>query len=71
MYVNSKRLGLLDPSIKLESFLRNFLAKELPDDIHELCNNKLFINLTHFISFKPMLVSEYLTKNDLIDVFCT
>ncbi|KII66618.1 Patatin-like phospholipase domain-containing protein 3 [Thelohanellus kitauei] len=71
-YVTSKKFGLIDPFLKLETYLRGVLRDELPEDIHRLCTNRLFINLTHFRSFKPKLVSEYHTKEDLIDaIICS
>jgi hypothetical protein len=40
----------------------------LPENAHELCTNKLFISLTRYSDFKNVVVSEFETREELIQV---
>ena len=44
------------------------LEEALPSNAHELCTGKLLISLTRVSDGANVVVSEYPTKKDLIDV---
>uniref|UniRef100_A0A6B2G070 1-acylglycerol-3-phosphate O-acyltransferase Pnpla3 (Trinotate prediction) n=1 Tax=Myxobolus squamalis TaxID=59785 RepID=A0A6B2G070_MYXSQ len=70
--IKSKKLGIFDPFLRISQLIKKYLENNLPENIHELCTDRLFINLTEFPSRKPFLVSKYHCKSDLIDaIVCT
>ena len=69
--VHKQRGGLLNPSICLMSRLREFLGVHLPDDAHLRASGRVFISITDSSNRKNIIVSEYDSKEDLIEVrFC-
>ncbi|KAF1744233.1 hypothetical protein MXB_632 [Myxobolus squamalis] len=70
--IKSKKLGIFDPFLRISQLIKIYLENNLPENIHELCTDRLFINLTEFPSRKSFLVSKYHCKSDLIDaIVCT
>ena len=61
-------LGTLHPSFDLYTRLRNFLEDFLPPNAHRLCRNKVKISLTTFPDMKNLLVSNFTTRKELINV---
>lgn len=64
----SRSLGPLHPSFNLVKILRDALNLTLPDNAHEIASGKLFISLTRVSDRQPVLVSQYDTKEELIQV---
>ncbi|TRY83442.1 hypothetical protein DNTS_016197 [Danionella cerebrum] len=58
--------GAVHPSFNLLKTVRNFLTQELPDDAHLLASGRLFVSLTRVSDGKNVLVSEFSSKEDLI-----
>ena len=50
------------------SKLRDFLGAHLPDDAHLRATGRVFISITDTSNNKNMIVSEYDSKEDLIEV---
>lgn len=64
-------LGALHPSFNLLKIVRNFLSRDLPEDAHLLANGRLFVSLTRVSDGTNVLVSEFDSKEDLIQVNST
>lgn len=64
----SRSLGPLHPSFNLVKILRDALNLVLPDNAHEIASGKLFISLTRVSDRQPVLVSQYDSKEELIQV---
>uniref|UniRef100_A0A0K0ESS7 triacylglycerol lipase n=1 Tax=Strongyloides stercoralis TaxID=6248 RepID=A0A0K0ESS7_STRER len=68
----SRALGALHPSFNLLKLVRDGLELALPDNAHELCSGKLFISLTRVKDHKNVIVSQYDTKEELIQaIICS
>lgn len=61
-------LGAAHPSFNLLKIVRNFLRRDLPDDAHLLASGRLYVSLTRVSDGKNVLVSEFDSKEDLIQV---
>ncbi|XP_067293385.1 patatin-like phospholipase domain-containing protein 2 isoform X2 [Pseudorasbora parva] len=59
-------LGAVHPSFDLLKIVRNFLSRELPDDAHLLASGRLHVSLTRVSDGRNVLVSEFDSKEDLI-----
>ncbi|XP_053384581.1 patatin-like phospholipase domain-containing protein 2 [Mercenaria mercenaria] len=59
-------LGPLHPSFKIVKILRDALREVLPDNAHEIATGKLFISLTRVSDRENVVVSEYRSKEELI-----
>ena len=64
----SRSLGPLHPSFNVARILRDALHEVLPDNAHEICSGKLHISLTRISDRQAVLVSEYESKAELIQV---
>ncbi|CDW57522.1 Phospholipase, patatin family [Trichuris trichiura] len=62
-----RALGPLHPSFNLTSIIREGLVTFLPDNAHKMASGRLFISLTRLSDGVNFLVSEYKSKDDLID----
>jgi len=63
-----KILGPLNPAFNLNNMLKEGLERVLPDDIHSVANHRLHISLTRASDRSNIIVSEYESKEDLINV---
>ncbi|XP_056373354.1 patatin-like phospholipase domain-containing protein 2 [Hyla sarda] len=61
-----RNLGPLHPSFNLVKILKNGLYRNLPENAHELASGKLCISLTRVSDGENVLVSEFATKEELI-----
>ncbi|XP_059482645.1 1-acylglycerol-3-phosphate O-acyltransferase Pnpla3-like isoform X4 [Neocloeon triangulifer] len=61
-----KTLGPFSPSFNVQNILLEGLAKVLPDDCHERVSGKLHISLTRVYDGKNVIVSEFNSKEDLL-----
>jgi hypothetical protein len=65
---NSKALQTLDPFFDLIGIVREGLDRMLPANAHELCSGRLFISLTRYRDFKNVVVNQFDTRDELIQV---
>ncbi|XP_066446470.1 patatin-like phospholipase domain-containing protein 2 isoform X2 [Eleutherodactylus coqui] len=61
-----RNLGPLHPSFNLVKILKNGLHKNLPENAHELASGKLSISLTRVSDGENVLVSDFNSKEELI-----
>ncbi|TSQ92614.1 Patatin-like phospholipase domain-containing protein 2 [Bagarius yarrelli] len=59
-------LSSMHPSFNLLKLTRQLMIRELPDNAHLLASGKLCISLTRLSDWKNVLVSEFSSKDDLI-----
>lgn len=59
-------LGAMHPSFNLLKIVRHFLNRDLPNDAHLLANGRLFVSLTRVSDGTNVLVSEFDSKEDII-----
>ncbi|XP_056595152.1 patatin-like phospholipase domain-containing protein 2 isoform X2 [Triplophysa dalaica] len=59
-------LGAVHPSFNLLNIVRTFLIRDLPDNAHLLATGRLCVSLTRVSNGTNMLVSEFDSKEDLI-----
>lgn len=68
----SRALGALHPAFNLIEVVRANLDATLPDNAHELCTGRLQISLTRERDRKNVIVSEFKTKQELIQaILCS
>lgn len=63
-----RKLGPLHPAFNLLQIVREFLLKTLPSDAHLLSSGKLCVSLTRVADGKNVIVSEFDTRDELIQV---
>ena len=66
--VRKQFLGALNPSFDLMNHLQDGLNKLLPEDAHERASRKLHVSLSSFPQFDNVIVSEFDTRDELIQV---
>ncbi|KAI6187596.1 PNPLA domain-containing protein [Aphelenchoides besseyi] len=65
-------LQTLSPNFDLNGIVRDGLNRMLPPNAHELCSGRLFISLTRYRDFKNIVVSEFKTRDELIQaILCS
>ncbi|XP_067655192.1 1-acylglycerol-3-phosphate O-acyltransferase Pnpla3-like [Haliotis asinina] len=62
----SRSLGPLHPSFAIDRILRDALWEVLPDNAHEIVSGRLFVSLTRVSDKKCVIVSEFDSKEELI-----
>ena len=65
--VKKSFLGPLSPSCKMVQMMRQFLYKVLPEDSYKAATGKLHVSLTRFTDGESVVVSEYTSKEELIE----
>lgn len=65
---NSLTLGPLHPSFNVVRTLRRSFERILPDNAHELASGRLHLSLTRVSDLKNVIVSEFFSKEDLVEV---
>ncbi|XP_045868253.1 1-acylglycerol-3-phosphate O-acyltransferase PNPLA3 isoform X2 [Meles meles] len=63
----NRKIGILHPAFNLGRRLRNDLQTYLPDDIHRLISGKMYISLTRVSDGKNVLVSDFRSKEEVVD----
>uniref|UniRef100_A0A8D0Z962 Acylglycerol transacylase n=1 Tax=Sus scrofa TaxID=9823 RepID=A0A8D0Z962_PIG len=63
----SRSLSILHPSFNLSKRLREGLRRILPDNAHQLLSGKLCISLTRVSDGKNVLVSDFRSKEEVLD----
>lgn len=66
--VRRKPLGVFDRDNQIVDLLPKLLDRVLPEDAHKKVSGKLFVCMTRMKDMKKVLVSEFETRKDLIDV---
>lgn len=51
------------------ALVRKGLNRILPENAHILCSGRLFISLTRACDYKNVIVSEFETRDELIQVY--
>ncbi|XP_037376774.1 omega-hydroxyceramide transacylase isoform X1 [Talpa occidentalis] len=70
--VKKSFLGPLSPSCKMVQMMRQFLYQVLPEDSYKAANGKLHVTLTRFTDGESVVVSEYTSKEELIEaLYCS
>ncbi|XP_026239477.2 omega-hydroxyceramide transacylase isoform X1 [Urocitellus parryii] len=65
-------LGPLSPSCKMVPMMRQFLYQVLPEDSYKFASGKLHVGLTRFTDGESVVVSEYTSKEELIEaLYCS
>lgn len=64
----SRNLGILHPSFNMGKWLHCGLSEHLPDNVHQLISGKLSISLTRVSDGKNVLVSDFRSKEEVVDV---
>ncbi|XP_070264962.1 1-acylglycerol-3-phosphate O-acyltransferase PNPLA3-like [Myotis yumanensis] len=68
----SRAMGIFHPSFNLVRFLRESFHRHLPDNVHQLISGKMCISLTRVSDWENVLVSEFQSKDDVVDaLICT
>lgn len=65
---NQLTLGTLHPSFDVVGTLRRIFEKIVPENAHKLVNGKLHISLTRVCDMQNVIVSEFASKEELIEV---
>jgi hypothetical protein len=61
-------LGVFDRRNQIVNELPRALDKVFPDDAHKRVNGRLYVSMTRLKDFKSVIVNEFESKKDLIDV---
>lgn len=61
-------LGPLSPSCKMVQMMRQFLYDVLPEDSYKFATGKLHVSLTRVTDGENVVVSDYRSKEELIEV---
>ena len=64
----SLSLGPLHPSFQIVRTIHRAFEKMLPENAHELASGRLHISLTHVPDCQNVIISEFYSKEDLIEV---
>lgn len=67
----SQTLGPLSPRFDLNTLLKERLENALPQDAHIRCSGRLFISVTRWTDKKNVLLSQFNTREELIQVRCS
>lgn len=62
------KLGPLHPSFNLLQFVKDSLLSSLPEDAHARASGKLCVSLTRVSDGRNVLVSEFNSREELIEV---
>ena len=63
-----RALGPLHPQFNIVNHLKSALEVFLPDNAHIVCSGRLFVSLTRVNDRQNVLMSEFHSKEDLIEV---
>uniref|UniRef100_A0A5F9CUZ5 Omega-hydroxyceramide transacylase n=1 Tax=Oryctolagus cuniculus TaxID=9986 RepID=A0A5F9CUZ5_RABIT len=70
--VKKSFLGPLSPSCKMVQMMRQFLYRVLPEDSYKAATGRLHVSLTRFTDGESVVVSEYTSKEELIEaLYCS
>lgn len=66
--IRRRPLGVFDRSNQIVDVLPTVLNKVFPDDAHKRVGNRLYVCMTRLKDMKKVIVNEFDSKQDLIDV---
>ncbi|XP_014322068.1 patatin-like phospholipase domain-containing protein 1 [Myotis lucifugus] len=70
--VKKSFLGPLAPSCRMVQMMRQFLYQALPEDSYKAATGRLHVSLTRFTDGESVVVSEYTSKEELIEaLYCS
>ncbi|XP_057555423.1 omega-hydroxyceramide transacylase isoform X2 [Hippopotamus amphibius kiboko] len=70
--VKKSCLGPLSPSCRMVQTMRQFLYRVLPEDSYKVATGKLHVSLTRLTDGESVVVSEYTSKEELIEaLYCS
>lgn len=64
----SHNIGVFHPSFDVVRILRKQMQRYLPANIHQLISGRMFISLTRVSDWENVLVSEFRSKEEVMDV---
>lgn len=64
-------LGPFSPSFSIQNVLLDSMQKYLPHDAHKIVSGKLHISLTRVYDGKNVIVTDFPTREDLLQVSVT
>ena len=64
----SKTLGPFNPTFNIVKMVRDGFMQTLPDDAHVIASGRLHISLTELPSRKNVIVNQFDSKEDLVQV---
>lgn len=64
----SSSLGPYNPNFNITKILTSLINQFAPDNIHEIVSGRLFVSLTRLSDMQNVMISEFHSKNDLIEV---
>jgi hypothetical protein len=64
----SQKFGIVHPGFSLSKHIRDGLQRHLPDNVHQLVSGKMVISLTRVSDGKNVLVSDFHSKDEVVDV---
>ena len=67
----ARALGPLHPTFNMVKYLRDGLEEFLPDDAHLTASGRLHVSLTRVCDRQNVIVTQFDTKEDLIQVGCS
>lgn len=65
--VNEKMLGPFNPTFSLQNALKTAFETLFPENVAEVCNERLFVSITKVSNKANLLVSQFESKEDLVD----
>lgn len=67
-YARSLPLGVFDRSNQIVDVLPQALDRMFPEDAHKRVSGRLYVSMTRLKDLKSVVVNEFETRQDLIDV---
>ncbi|EPY74918.1 hypothetical protein CB1_001862009 [Camelus ferus] len=67
LHTRSRNISILPPSFNLIKCIQDSLHRHLPDNVHRLLSGRLFISLTRVSDGENVLVSDFQSKDEVID----
>lgn len=67
-FTKQQPLGILSPTVDIFRWMEVTLQRSLPDNAHTLASGRLYVSVTRMSDGKNVLVSEFHSKDDLINV---
>lgn len=64
----SRNIGTLHPFFNINKCVRDGLQETLPDNVHQIISGKVYISLTRVSDGENVLVSEFHSKDEVVDV---
>ncbi|XP_036063498.1 1-acylglycerol-3-phosphate O-acyltransferase PNPLA3 [Onychomys torridus] len=65
-----RNIGSLHPFFNINKYVRDGLQENLPDNVHQIISGKVYISLTRVSDGKNVLVSDFHSKDEVVDSFC-